>query len=458
MIDFEDRLRSELRAAAEQRPDHGGLERRVDERISRHQRRARARRSAAVVGCVLVVVVALVALTRVPGDGGVPGETSLANATPRDGSPGWAQLAEAPIPRPFAQIGLNLDGEVLVFGGTQNEKTGHAVAIYDPAHGRWRRVADSPGEMGGVAVWTGDLVLALGTDGRLFSYDPVADDWSERARSPFSGSTTSITSAAWTGATMLTAQSSQGNDGRPEPEAASYDPATDTWTSYEGDPVGLGAFSESVWSGTELFVRDEVQGAGGTLLRPTIRTFTPSHGWGELPAPPLEEADHRTLGYSVWTGTELIVGGGVTWDDDFAELVTELSASPRDLTADEQELYEGTPASDAAAWNPQTQTWRTLPDAPVPTDGLPRYPEVWTGQEIIVWESDGGFLTGRLALLDPETGAWRVSEAAPHGSPVEAPAIWTGREMIVVAATVLTDSTQSPPAFSQMDLALSFTP
>jgi N-acetylneuraminic acid mutarotase len=76
---------------------------------------------------------------------------------------------------------------------------------------------------------------------------------------------------------------------------------------------------------------------------------------------PLPSADAPSPRYgqtAVWTGTEMVVWGGLA--------------------------SGGTVLGDGAAYNPATNTWRVLPTAcaPSPRTG---HSAVWTGGEMIVW-------------------------------------------------------------------------
>jgi hypothetical protein len=129
--------------------------------------------------------------------------------------------------------------------------------------------------------------------------------------------------------------------------------------------------------------------------------------WRELAAPPIER---RQQAASVWTGTEWIVWGGTTGDEEL---------------------------DDGAAYDPASDTWRVIPDSPLSPR---RVRGVWTGAELlIVAGSTGGEPVtgnGELALsdgaaYDPVTGAWRGITSGP-AHPGFVP-LWTGSQMIMVA-------------------------
>jgi hypothetical protein len=85
--------------------------------------------------------------------------------------------------------------------------------------------------------------------------------------------------------------------------------------------------------------------------------------------------------------------------------------------------------SDGAAYNPRTDVWRLLTDAPTARDDHLAF---WTGTEMIVWGGNGadGTPVVEAAAYNPMHDSWR--ELPRSGLPL-APAtgVWTGAELIV---------------------------
>jgi hypothetical protein len=108
--------------------------------------------------------------------------------------------------------------------------------------------------------------------------------------------------------------------------------------------------------------------------------------------PPIPATQDATV---VWTGEEFLVWGGGTGDKAHGDV--------RD---------------DGAAYDPATDTWRML--APSPLEARERHTAVWTGAEMVVWGGThhhhgvGGLLDG--ARYDPETDTWRPMADAPPGT------------------------------------------
>jgi hypothetical protein len=193
----------------------------------------------------------------------------------------------------------------------------------------------------------------------------------------------------------------------------------------------------------------------------SLLRWSPDDGWSSLPTPPLTEPTRRGGSYFTWTGTELVVGGGNVASAAAEALGAELISENREPTDEERELLLGHPAYDAAAWDPAAGTWRELPDSPVAAyNDSWRYPGVFTDREVVVWELDPTTRasTGRLALLDPSTGVWRLSDPAPGGMRQVAPMTWTGHEL-VIAGGEPTDGDEEPMGCCEpTSSAIAFTP
>lgn len=118
----------------------------------------------------------------------------------------------------------------------------------------------------------------------------------------------------------------------------------------------------------------------------------------------------RTGAASVWTGTELLVWGGLTLDG-----------------------RENRWLADGAALDPVSNRWRPLPPAPIG----PRYgaAAVWTGTEMVV---SGGNLNSEIltdgAAFDPRTNRWRTIAAQPYGGVTRTAGVWSGTEMLLVSS------------------------
>ncbi|HEV2361916.1 MAG TPA: hypothetical protein VGS21_09465, partial [Acidimicrobiales bacterium] len=126
--------------------------------------------------------------------------------------------------------------------------------------------------------------------------------------------------------------------------------------------------------------------------------------WTTFPSGPLST---RVSQVEVWTGSELIIWGGVGGSSELA---------------------------DGAAYNPATRTWRMLP--PSPLSPRQNASAVWTGSEMIVFGGSGSQDNSAASLDDaaayiPASNRWVMLPTAPIEGRVSASAIWTGRQLIV---------------------------
>jgi hypothetical protein len=145
------------------------------------------------------------------------------------------------------------------------------------------------------------------------------------------------------------------------------------------------------------------------LALPTAAFGGSSDGgsWKRLPAAPISpEFNART---SVWTGKEMLVFG---------------RAQQTALDANGHPYATGA-LNVAAAYNPQSKTWRKL-SPPTKTSGFMNLGSMWTGKEVLVWGQ------GTRLAYNPKTDSWRQLPASRllriHDG--FAAVVWTGREML----------------------------
>src|SRR5579884_3034024 len=179
----------------------------------------------------------------------------------------------------------------------------------------------------------------------------------------------------------------------------------DTWTGIAGPPDGRTG-QTAVWTGSEMIIWGGVVYLGylntGARYVPSTDTWTATT---DVDAP-----TGRTGHTAVWTGTEMIIWGG---QDDF-------SGPP------------GQGVNTGGRYNPVTNSWTPTNTINAPMGRL-SHTAVWTGSEMIVWggESFNGMLnTG--GRYDPGTDSWSATSTtnAPDARAGHT-AVWTGNEMIV---------------------------
>jgi hypothetical protein len=119
----------------------------------------------------------------------------------------------------------------------------------------------------------------------------------------------------------------------------------------------------------------------------------------------------------VWTGSEVLIWGGVFLDDFFN--------GPWHYRRS------------GAAYDPASDDWREISRAPI--RGRYRHLAAWTGREMLVW---GGFTASRSAgagpdgaAYDPQTNRWRTIAPAPLRGMSGTTAVMTDSEWVVARAT-----------------------
>jgi len=172
----------------------------------------------------------------------------------------------------------------------------------------------------------------------------------------------------------------------------------DTWTATPGPPDGR-AYHTAVWTGSEMIVWG---GLGHFAYLNTGGRYNPStDSWV---ATTTTNAVARGFHTAVWTGNEMIVWGG---------------------------LNDNSLLNSGGRYSPTTDSWipTTTTNAPGVRDF---HTAVWTGSQMIVWGgSDGGYLnTG--GRYNPNTDSWSATSTTnvPAARNLHT-AVWTGSEMIV---------------------------
>jgi hypothetical protein len=280
-------------------------------------------------------------------------------------------IATAPLSPRYGGQATWSGSEFLVTGGSRGEgqTAFRSGAAYDPATNRWRTLAIQPpnGNAGGHTHWTGDRLL-------IPTYHFVPREGASRL-------------------SMLT-----------------YDPARDLWDRTDYGRSSSLTFA-SVWTGTEVLL----WGSDSYSNDQSGLSFNvTSKEWSELPAAPISgRVDHSF----VWTGTEAIVWGGT---------------------------FDATRYNDGAAYSPDSRTWRHVAEAPIAARF--RHGAAWTGDQMIIYggsaEDDGSgynspwkFL-GDAATYDPSTDAWTTIPDAPLEPRIPAFVGWTGDRLIVLFGSI----------------------
>ncbi len=340
----------------------------------------------------------------------------------------WQGYTNIPVGQPPAarngHTALWTGSEMLVWGGHGDGAYLNDGGRYNPALDSWGSVPVVPGStpagrLGHTAVWTGNAMIIWGglggtnyyNDGGY--YDPVQNSWTYISTT---GATPPVGrlqhSAIWTGSQLLVwggkGATGTRNDG------GLYNPGLKTWTAIDGGLANAPAAREyhaAVWTGTNMIVwGGDATGTGVVLGDGGI--YNPAaNSWTTISSALANSPEAREYHTVVWTGTQMIIWGGVGAGSDL---------------------------SDGGIFNPALNSWTyingSLPNTPAERDS---HTAVWTGTQMIVW---GGYsdTTGSLmndgGIYNPTANTWAYIDPGLGNTPgprFQDTAVWTGTEMIV---------------------------
>jgi N-acetylneuraminic acid mutarotase len=273
------------------------------------------------------------------------------------------------------------------------------------------------------AVWTGtENILWGGSAGtpwwgrtRIYNdgarYNPATATWT---RMSISDAPTALSgrAAVWTGTEMLvwggfvyttTAGTVSPADG------GRYNPSTDQWQpmTITNAPRGRRNFT-SVWTGKEMVVWGGINGTGWPkdFLNEGGRYRPDENRWSSVTTNRAPSA--RSLAPAVWTGSEMLVWGGYSRDDDAVD------------------AFGDAYLADGGKYDPVTDSWKTINSVGAPSARY-SHSAVWTGKEMLIWGGlgEGVFSYGSTLndgrRYDPQTDTWRPIN--PMGAPDHEPEV-----------------------------------
>src|SRR5437870_6240922 len=170
----------------------------------------------------------------------------------------------------------------------------------------------------------------------------------------------------------------------------------DTWSAtFAGVPDGR-ELHTAVWTGSEMIVWGGV--SSSSYLNSGGRYDPATDSWTATSITNAPAA--RFLHTAVWTGTRMIVWGG----------------------------YSASDLNTGGRYDPATDSWTATSTTNAPA-GRDSHSAVWTGSRMIVW---GGSSLNTGGRYDPATDSWLATSTtnAPAGRDSHT-AVWTGSEMIV---------------------------
>ena len=260
-----------------------------------------------------------------------------------------------------------------------------------------------------IAVWTGTQVIVGESlnEFRGARFDPRTLSW-RPISSTGAPSFRAFPTFLWTGRELIVWSGYENGSGLPLSDGFLYDPAADRWRAMEraGAPTSR-TRTTAVWTGSEMLVWGGRTFNGGEPLNTGGRYDPLRNQWRPIATAnsPTARFDHT----AVWTGEEMIVWGGAVGVASLTVFNT------------------------GGRYRPSRDTWSSMPlfGAPPAAAGATA---IWTGTELIVW---GGGNANNIALrsggrFNPANNLWKPMTLinAPSGRAAHS-AVWTGQEMIV---------------------------
>jgi N-acetylneuraminic acid mutarotase len=232
----------------------------------------------------------------------------------------------------------------------------------------------------------------------------IDNTWTDTSITNAPGGRDSAT-AVWTGSEMIVWGG--GDDGPPGFNTGGrYDPSTDSWaaTSTTNAPEGRFYGQTAVWTGSEMIVWGGLTTCNQGCYAITGGRYSPgTDSW--IATSTTNAPEPRYTHTAVWSGSEMIVWGG----------------------------YGNTGVLNTGArYNPSTNSWTATSTTNAPD---PRFyhTAVWSGSEMIVWggQVNNTFLNSG-SRYNPSNDSWTATSiiTAPSGRRHHT-AVWTGSEMIV---------------------------
>jgi len=336
----------------------------------------------------------------------------------------WTTLPNLNAPLASNDMSAVWTGSEMIVWGGRTGISGNIIldtgARYNPSADAWiptslMRPASRDRH---TAVWTGNRMIVWGgfrQSSPAFNtgdqYDPVSDTWT-----PTSTVNAPIGrldhSAVWTGSRMVIWGGSSDGFSLVLSSGGRYDPASDTWTptSLVNAPQGRN-LPTAVWTGSKMIVWGGVIPGTPTYVN-TGGIYDPGLDTWNLTST-LNAPEGRAGHAAVWTGSRMVVWGGNTLAPP---------GSP------------GKYLNTGGQYNPISNQWTSTSTAGAPI-ARTYHAFVWTGSRMIIWGGQPGNARGSVftgGRYDPLTDQWTSmsTTGAPH-SRHHPTAVWTGSQMIV---------------------------
>jgi N-acetylneuraminic acid mutarotase len=189
------------------------------------------------------------------------------------------------------------------------------------------------------------------------------------------------------------------------PEISGGSCIVDTWTATAGPPDSRSSHT-AIWTGSEMIVWGGLGSLGSTDLDSGARYNPSTDTWAVTSA--VNAPTARAYHTAVWTGSEMIVWGGYSQGG-------------------------GGVLNTGGTYNPSLDSWTATSTTDAPT-GRENHTAIWTGSEMIVWGGydTSGFVANTGGKYNAGTNSWIATSTT--NAPVARSghtAAWTGSEMIV---------------------------
>ena len=177
----------------------------------------------------------------------------------------------------------------------------------------------------------------------------------------------------------------------------------DVWQQDSDAPPGVRAYHVAVWTGSEMLVWGGINSGNdlndGGRYNPALNT------WTTIPTTGAPLARQQFT--AVWTGTEMIVWGGYNG------------------------TYPGNYLNNGGRYNPGSDTWSALPSTGAPSARY-NHTAVWTGTGMIIWGGANANFLNDGAQYNPSVDTWTAVNSTNAPAPRNShTAVWTGSQMIV---------------------------
>ncbi len=297
--------------------------------------------------------------------------------------------------------------EMIIWGG-YNGAPLSTGGRYTPALDNWQSTGSGVNlptpRYGHNGLWTGsDLIVWGGTDGIApFNnggrYNPTGDSWLSTSIGTNVPAARKFHEGVWTGNVMIIWGGNYGGN-----TGGLYNPANDSWlpTSTGANVPVLRQNNSAIWTGSEMIIWGGADFGGrylnnGGRYNPISDSWQPTSTGANVPVGRLRHS-------AVWTGTEMIVWGGING------------------------------YSSGGRYNPSTDSWlRTSTGTNVPFQRY-HHTALWSGTAMIIWGGYGGSIMNTGGHYTPDNDSWlptSIGANVPSAREYQR-AVWTGNDMLV---------------------------